>query len=64
MNLKIITNSWPSALELAKLFLDSLFLTSLPWKITLEQIFLTVGQNNYGNKIPFRDADRDHVKIR
>jgi len=23
------------------------------FKITLEQIFLTVGQNNYGNKIPF-----------
>ena len=23
------------------------------FKITLEQIFLTVGQNNYGNKIPY-----------
>ena len=38
MNLKNITNSWPFTLE--------------KFKITLEQIFLTVGQNNYGNKIP------------
>ena len=33
VNLKNITNSWPSASN-------------------LKQIFLTVGQNNYGNKIP------------
>ena len=39
MNLKNITNSWPFTLE--------------KFKITLEQIFLTVGQNNYVNKIPF-----------
>ena len=37
VNLKNITNSWPQ----------------YPRKITLEQIFLTVGQNNYDNKIPF-----------
>ena len=43
VNLKNITNSRPG-LEFAKLFLDSLFLASV-------QIFLTVGQNNYGNKI-------------
>ena len=43
-------------LEFAKNFLDSLFLASIPWKkikIKVEQIFLTVGPNNYGNKIPF-----------
>ena len=29
-----------------------MFFTLEKFKITLEQIFLTVGQNNYGNKIP------------
>ena len=40
-DLKIFANSWPSASNF-KSFSQS-----------LEQIFLTVGQNNFGNKIPF-----------
>ena len=38
--LKIFANSWPSASNLK----------SFSW--SLEQFFLTVGQNNFGNKIP------------
>ena len=40
-DLKIFANSWPSALNF-KSFSPS-----------LEQFFLTVGQNNFGSKIPF-----------
>ena len=42
-----ITNSWPFP------GLPFLGLSTLEkFKIILEQIFLTLGQNNYGNKIP------------
>ena len=40
-HLKIFANCWPSATNF-KSFSQS-----------LEQFFLTVGQNNFGNKIPF-----------
>ena len=52
--LKYFTNSWPSAWNLQSVF-STQFLglsTMEKFKITLEQFFLTVGQNNYGNKIP------------
>ena len=39
-DLKIFANSWPSASNFK----------SFSW--SLEQFFLTVGQNNFGNKIP------------
>ena len=39
--LKKISNSQPSAANFKS------------FSLSLEQIFLTVGQNNYGNKIPF-----------
>ena len=53
--LKNITNYWPSASNLQNFFLTHFSWPHYPGKIqiTLEQIFLTVGQNNYGNKIPF-----------
>jgi hypothetical protein len=40
-DLKIFANSWPSASNLQSFFRS------------LEQFFLAVGQNNFGNKIPF-----------
>ena len=42
-DLKIFANSRPSTSNFKSFFLS------------LEQIFLTVGQNNFGNKIPFPD---------
>ena len=40
-------------LEFAKPFLDSLGLSTLEkFKIALEKIVLTIGQNNYSNTIP------------
>ena len=50
MNLKNITNSRFTFLGL---------ITLEKFKITLEQIFLTVVQNNYGNKIPFLISLKD-----
>ena len=40
-DLKIFANSWPSALNFKR------------FSRSLEHFFLTVGQNNFGNKIPF-----------
>ena len=40
-DLKIFANSWPSALNFKS------------FSRSLEQLFLTVGQNNFGNKIQF-----------
>jgi len=40
-NLKNFANSWPSALKFKS------------FSRSLEQFFLTVGQNNFGKKIPF-----------
>ena len=57
VNLKNITNSRPKAKNLQKIFSTHFSWPHYPgkFKITLEQIFLTVGQNNFGNKIPFPD---------
>jgi hypothetical protein len=54
VSLKNITNSWPSAANLQNFFSThfSGLSTMEKFEITLEQIFFTVGQNNYGNKIP------------
>mgnify|MGYP002050857676 CR=1 FL=1 len=51
IDLKNITNSRPKTFSWL-IFLGLSFLEK--FKITLEQIFLTVGQNNYGNKIPVK----------
>ena len=40
-DLKTFANSWPSALNFKR------------FSQSLEQFFLTVGQNNFGNKLPF-----------
>ena len=49
-DLKIFANSWPSALNF-KCFSQS-----------LEQFFITVGQNNYGNKIPmYNNETRNQI---
>ena len=44
-DLKNFANSWPSALN-------------LKFSQSLKQFFLTVGQNNFGNKIPFSDGEK------
>ena len=49
--LKIFENSWPSA-SIFKCFSQS-----------LEHFFLTVGQNNYGNKIPLLPFNASHGKV-
>ena len=41
LDLKTFANSWPSASNFKG------------FSRSLEQFFLTVGQNNFGNKIPF-----------
>jgi hypothetical protein len=46
INLKNITNSWPSAWNLQNFFLSHFSWPHYPGKI---QNFLTLGQNNYGN---------------
>ena len=55
MNLKNITNSRLTFLDL---------ITLEKFKTSLEQIFLTVGQNNYGNKIPIFSKNKIKWKVK
>jgi hypothetical protein len=50
-DLKIFTNSRPSASNIKS------------FSRSLEQFFLTVGQNNFGNKIPFSQNIREYYDI-
>ena len=51
-DLKIFSNSWPSASNFKN------------FSRSLEQLFLTVGQNNFGKKIPFLHILTKKKKIR
>ena len=58
MNLKNITNSLPLPSILKTFFSTHFFWPQYleKFKNTPEQIFLAVGKNNYGNKIPFPES--------
>ena len=68
VNLKKITNSWPSASNLQNWFflLIHILAHQYPVKIQIkpEKIVLTVCQNNYSNKIPFLKKKKKTIKNR
>ena len=50
-DLKKLANSWPSAL------------TFKSFSLSIEQFFLTLSPNNFGNKIPFLSFSADQLKF-